>query len=54
MFLASLAANERLIQIDEFKFLNTLDLATRELELGKKRLPDAKITMEIVTITLNK
>ena len=50
--LAELAASERMIKINEFKFLNTPDLVRRGS--GKKKLPDAKITMEIVTITLNK
>ena len=50
--LAELAASERIIKINEFKFLNTPDLVRRGS--GIKKLPDAKITMEIVTITLNK
>ena len=50
--LAELAASERIIKIKEFKFLNTPDLVRRRS--GIKKLPDAKITMEIVTITLNK
>ena len=50
--LAELAASERIIKINEFKFLNTPDLVRRGS--GMKKLPDAKITMEIVTITLNK
>jgi len=50
--LAELAASERIIKINEFKFLNTPDLVRRGSAV--KKLPDAKITMEIVTITLNK
>jgi len=50
--LIELAASERIIKINEFKFLNTPDLVRRGF--GRNKLPDAKITMEIATITLNK
>ena len=51
--LAELSASDRIIKIDEFKFINTPDQIRRSS--GKnKQLPGAKITMVISTLTLNK
>ena len=51
--LAELSASERIIKIDEFKFINTPDQVRRSTG-DKKQLPGAKITMTISTVTLNK
>ena len=51
--LAELSASERIIKIDEFKFINTPDQVRRSSG-ADKQLPGAKITMTISTVTLNK
>ena len=51
--LAELSASERIIKIDEFKFINTPDQIRRSSGLNKQ-LPGAKITMVVSTLTLNK
>ena len=51
--LAELSASERIIKINEFKFINTPDQVRRTS--GKnKQLPGAKVIMLISTVTLNK
>ena len=51
--LAELSASERIIKIDEFKFINTPDQIRRSSG-SNKQLPGAKITMVVSTLTLNK
>ena len=45
--------NERLITINEFNYNNTPE-NVRRTSRNNSKLPDAKITMEIATITINK
>ena len=50
--IAELEKSERLIIVNDFNFNNTPENVRRTG--SKKKLPDAKITMEIATITINK
>ena len=50
--ISELERSERLIIINEFNFNNTPENVRRTG--SKNKLPDARITMEIATITINK